>query len=84
MKEKEPISVGKSIVKCSEDLELKKKQLDFIQNSAEKLSKEHESNKLQLHLIQTLTTASLRELKEKETILLQTKNNWKNTCKSLK
>ena len=47
--------------KCSEDLESKKKELYFI-----KPSKEHESNELQLHLIQTMTTACLCELKENE------------------
>lgn len=56
VKEKELISVGKSIVKWSEEIELKKKQL----------SKGQETNKQQLDLIQTLTATYTIGGKEKE------------------
>lgn len=56
VKEKELISVGKSIVKWSEEIELKKKQL----------SKGQETNEQQLDLIQTLTTTYTIGRKEKE------------------
>lgn len=56
MKEKELISVGKSIVKWSEEIELKKKQL----------SKGQETNEQQLDLIQTLTTTYTIGREEKE------------------
>ena len=56
MKEKELISVGKSIVKWSEEIELKKKQL----------SKGQETNEQQLDLIQTLTTTYTIGRKGKE------------------
>ena len=66
MKKMELISIKKSILEYSEEVELKEMQISLKQNFAWELSMDYESSKLQFDLIGRMSFGYLKDLKEKE------------------
>ncbi|KAH9754547.1 hypothetical protein KPL71_015478 [Citrus sinensis] len=62
----ELISIKKSILEYSEEVELKEMQISLKQNFAWELSMDYESSKLQFDLIGRMSFGYLKDLKEKE------------------
>lgn len=71
MKKMEIISIKKSILECSEEVELKKMQISLKQNFAWELSMDYESSKLQFDLIGRMSFGYLKE-REKHFYSLKT------------
>ncbi|KAK0599619.1 hypothetical protein LWI29_007015 [Acer saccharum] len=77
------MSIEKTLVKCSEELEQKKKQLGLVQNSVAVLSDEHLSEELELDLVRSMTSQVYEELKEKEQHFNSLENSLKERVQDL-